>query len=143
MDRYLNRFSPQAYALLRIMAGLMFWQHGAQKFLGLLGGFGESGTAPLFSLMGLAGIIEFFGGILIAVGLFAGWTAFLASGEMAVAYFRAHAFRAFFPIQNGGELAVLYCFIFLYIATRGAGIWSIDGLMRKKAGGAPVTPAGT
>ena len=141
MHQYLNRFSPQAFALLRIMAGLLFMQHGAQKLFGLLGGFGESGTAPLFSQMGLAGVIEFFGGLLIALGLFTSWTAFLASGEMAVAYFMAHAPRGFFPIQNGGELAVLYCFVFLYMATRGAGPWSLDGALRKKGSGGPMTPS--
>ncbi|HEX9724238.1 MAG TPA: DoxX family protein [Vicinamibacteria bacterium] len=140
MHQYLNRFSPHAFALLRIVAGLLFLQHGAQKLFGLLGGFGESGgTAPLLSLMGLAGVIEFFGGLLIALGLFAGWAAFVASGQMAVAYFMAHAPRGFFPIQNGGELAALYCFIFLYVAARGAGIWSIDEVMGKRGGSGPMT----
>ena len=135
MHQYLNKFSPHAFALLRIVAGLLFLQHGAQKLFGLLGGFGESGgTAPLFSLMGLAGVIEFFGGLLVALGLFASWAAFVASGQMAVAYFMAHAPQGFFPIQNRGELAVLYCFIFLYVATRGAGVWSIDGAMGKRGG---------
>jgi putative oxidoreductase len=125
---------------LRIVAGLLFLQHGAQKLFGLLGGFGESGgTAPLLSLMGLAGVIEFFGGLLMALGLFAGWAAFVASGQMAVAYFMAHAPQGFFPIQNRGELAVLYCFMFLYVATRGAGIWSIDEVMGKRGGSGPMT----
>jgi len=137
MNRYLGKFSPQAFALLRIVAGLLFAQHGAQKLFGLLGGFGESGgTAALFSLMGLAGVIEFFGGLLVAVGLFASWAAFLASGEMAVAYFMAHAPQGFFPIQNRGELAALYCFLFLYVATHGPGAWSIDGAMGKAGGSA-------
>ena len=137
MNRYLGKFSPQAFALLRIVAGLLFAQHGAQKLFGLLGGFGEwGGTAALFSLMGLAGVIEFFGGLLVAVGLFASWAAFLASGEMAVAYFMAHAPQGFFPIQNRGELAALYCFLFLYVATHGPGAWSIDGAMDKAGGSA-------
>ena len=137
MNRYLGKFSPQAFALLRIVAGLLFAQHGAQKLFGLLGGFGESGgTAALFSLMGLAGVIEFFGGLLVAGGLFASWAAFLASGEMAVAYFMAHAPQGFFPIQNRGELAALYCFLFLYVATHGPGAWSIDGAMDKAGGSA-------
>lgn len=131
MDRILGKFSPQIYALVRIVAGLLFAQHGAQKLFGLLGGFGDGGTAPLFSIMGLAGVIEFFGGILIALGLLCSWAAFLASGQMAVAYFRVHAPRGFFPIQNEGELAMLYCFLFLYIASRGAGVWSLDGLRAK------------
>jgi putative oxidoreductase len=139
MHRYLNKFSEPAYALMRIVAGLLFLQHGAQKLFGLLGGFGDGGTAPLFSQMGLAGIIEFFGGLLIAFGLLASWAAFVASGEMAVAYFMAHAPQGFFPIQNRGELAALYCFMFLYVATRGAGIWSIDQAMGKKGGSGKTT----
>ena len=133
MEGFLGRFGPQIYALLRIVAGLLFAQHGAQKTFGLLGGFGgEPGnTAQLFSLIGLAGVIEFFGGLLIAIGLQAGIVAFIACGEMAVAYFRAHAFRAFFPIQNGGELAMLYCFLWLFIAAKGSGIWSIDALRKR------------
>lgn len=128
MEKVLGKFSPQIYALLRIVAGLMFAQHGAQKLFAVLG---REEPVQLASLMGLAGVIEFFGGLLIAVGLVAGTAAFIASGEMAVAYFRAHAPRAFFPIQNEGELAVLYCFVFLYIASRGSGIWSIDAMRGK------------
>jgi putative oxidoreductase len=128
MEKYLGKFSPQIYALLRIVAGLLFAQHGAQKLLGAFGGFGgEPGkTAELFSLMGLAGVIELVGGLLIAVGLFAGFTAFIASGEMAFAYFMAHFPNGFVPIQNRGELAVVYSFLFLYVAARGSGIWSVD-----------------
>ena len=133
MERFLGRFAPQTYALLRLVAGLLFAQHGAQKLFGLLGGFGgEPGnTAQLFSLIGLAGVIEFFGGLLIAVGLQAGVIAFIASGEMAFAYFTAHAPRALFPIQNGGELAMLYCFLWLFIASKGSGIWSVDALRKR------------
>ncbi|HSF17085.1 MAG TPA: DoxX family protein [Vicinamibacteria bacterium] len=133
MERFLGRFAPQTYALLRLVAGLLFAQHGAQKLFGLLGGFGgEPGnTAQLFSLIGLAGVIEFFGGLLIAVGLQAGVIAFIASGEMAFAYFMAHAPRALFPIQNGGELAMLYCFLWLFIASKGSGIWSVDALRKR------------
>ena len=134
MDRYLGKYSSHTYALLRIVAGLVFAQHGAVKLFGVLGGFGGPGkTAPLFSQMGLAGVIEFFGGLLIAFGLFAAITAFIASGEMAVAYFQAHFPDAFFPIQNKGELAVVLCFVFLNVAAHGAGIWSIDALRGKGA----------
>jgi putative oxidoreductase len=123
MKTVLGRFEPQAYALMRIVAGLLFAQHGAQKLFGVLG----REAAPLVSLMGLAGVIEFFGGLLIAIGLFASPVAFIASGEMAVAYFRAHhSADALFPIQNQGELAVLYCFVFLYMAARGSGLFSVD-----------------
>ena len=123
MQKLLGRYSPYFYALLRIVAGLAFAQHGAQKLFGALG---AQQAAPLMSQYGLAGVIEFVGGILIAIGLFTSPIAFIASGEMAVAYFQAHAPRGLWPIQNGGELAVLYCFIFLYIASVGSGKLSVD-----------------
>ena len=129
MEKVLGKFSPQIYALLRIVAGLLFAQHGAQKLFAVLG---REEPVQLASLMGLAGVIEFVGGLLIALGLFAGLAAFVASGEMAVAYFRAHAPRGLFPIQNEGELAVLYCFLFLYIASRGPGVWSVDAARGKR-----------
>jgi putative oxidoreductase len=117
MERVLGRFAPVIYAALRIVTGLLFACHGAQKLFGLFGGR----TVDLTSQFGLAGIIEFGGGILIAIGLFTSFAAFIASGEMAWAYFQAHAPRGAVPIQNGGELAVLFCFLFLYIAARGTG----------------------
>ena len=129
MDRYLGKFSGMFYAAFRIVSGLLFAQHGAQKLFGWLGGMGEAGgSAPFLSLMFFAGLIEFVGGLLIAVGFKTSWAAFLASGQMAVAYFMAHAPNALFPIQNRGELAVLYCFAFLYIASRGSGTLSVDSL---------------
>ena len=123
MERYLGKFAPYLFALLRIVSGLMFAMHGTQKLFGFPG---EKDPVQLLSLMGLAGLIEFGGGLLIAVGFFAGYAAFIASGQMAVAYFMAHASKGWSPVVNGGETAVLYCFLFLYIAARGAGIWSID-----------------
>lgn len=126
MQKVLGRFAPYFYAALRIVAGLAFAQHGAQKLFGLLGGK----AMPLTSQFGLAGIIEFVGGIMISLGLFTSPVAFLASGEMAYAYFTAHAPRSFWPIQNGGELAVLYCFIFLYMAAVGSGKLSIDSIRK-------------
>jgi putative oxidoreductase len=128
MERFLGKFSPHIYSIMRFVVGLLFACHGAQKLFGLLGGFGgqPGATAPLFSLMGLAGIIEFFGGLLIAAGFLTGWVAFICSGWMAVAYFVAHAPRGFFPILNRGELAAMYSFLFLYIASRGGGVWSVD-----------------
>jgi len=122
MERVLGRFSPQFYALMRIAAGLLFACHGAQKLFGLFGGQ----RVPLASMFGVAGIIEFFGGLLIAIGFLTGTAAFIASGEMAYAFFTAHLPRGPIPIRNGGELAVLYCFVFLYIASRGVGIWGVD-----------------
>jgi putative oxidoreductase len=122
MERVIGRFAPQLYALMRIGAGLLFACHGAQKLFGVLGGQ----QVTLASQFGLAGVIEFVGGLMIAVGLLTGYAAFIASGEMVFAYFKAHAPRGPFPIQNGGELAALYCFVFLYIASRGAGMWGMD-----------------
>ena len=127
MQKLLGRYSPYIYAALRIVAGLAFAQHGAQKLFGLLG---AQQAAPIMSQFGMAGVIEFVGGILIALGLFTSPVAFLASGEMAWAYFQSHAPRGFWPIQNGGELAVLYCFIFLYFAAVGSGKLSIDSIRK-------------
>jgi len=123
MERWLGRFSNLFYALLRIVAGVLFACHGAQKLFGVLGGQKQEG------LLQVAGVIEFVGGILIAVGLFAGFAAFIACGEMAAAYFKQHAPGGFWPIINRGELAVLFCFVFLYVASRGSGILSIDSLI--------------
>jgi putative oxidoreductase len=125
--------------LLRIVAALLFMQHGAQKILGVLGGLGEPGaTAPLGSLPWFAGIIELFGGLLVALGLFTRPVAFLMSGEMAVAYFKQHAPDSLWPIINHGELAALYCFVWLFIAASGGGCFSLDGLFRRKR--APAAP---
>jgi putative oxidoreductase len=128
MDRWLGRHAERAYALLRIVAGLLFACHGAQKLFGALGGTAMTSNP----MMLVGGIIEFGGGLLIAIGLFASWAAFLASGEMAVAYFMVHAKGGFWPIINKGELAVVYCFLFLYMAARGSGPYSVDGMMRRR-----------
>lgn len=136
-------FRAITHNALRIAAGFLFWQHGAQKLMGWLGGFGgqPGQTADLVSLMGLAGALEFFGGILILLGLFTRPVAFLLSGQMAVAYFMSHAPRGFWPIQNGGELAALYAFVFLLLAVWGPGSFSLDAALgRSSEGGA--TPAG-
>ena len=117
MERVLGRFAPYIYGALRIVAGLLFACHGAQKLFGMFGGR----QVPLMSMFGAAGVIELVGGVLIAIGLLASIAAFIASGEMAYAYFTMHAPQGPVPIQNGGELAVLYCFLFLYIAARGTG----------------------
>ncbi|HEX8170850.1 MAG TPA: DoxX family protein [Thermoanaerobaculia bacterium] len=129
MERIIGRFAPHAYALLRIISGIMFMLHGTQK---LLGWPGQGMPHPLPPLVLAAGIIEAIGGFLIAIGLLTSWAAFISSGEMAVAYFKGHAFNgSFIPTVNQGELAVLYCFLFLYIAAAGAGIWSVDNAMRR------------
>ena len=127
MQKVLGRYTPYFYAVLRIVAGLAFAQHGAQKLFGVLG---AKQAAPLMSQFGIAGVIEFVGGILIALGLFTSPIAFLASGEMAWAYFQSHLPRGFWPIMNGGELSVLYCFIFLYFASVGSGKLSIDSIRK-------------
>jgi putative oxidoreductase len=116
-----DRFSPATYALMRIVFGFLWVFHGLQKFAA----FGGDPADPT-SLRGVAGIIEVIAGALIMLGLFTRPAAFIASGQMAFAYFIAHAPRALWPIHNGGEPAVLFCFAFLYIAARGAGIWSLD-----------------
>ena len=125
-------FEPFALSLLRLVAGFTFSLHGYQKLFGLFGGMGHGTAARLFSLMGAAGAIETFGGALIFLGLFTRPVAFVLCGEMAVAYFRQHALRGLWPISNGGELAVLYCFIFLLLMSAGAGPWSLDRAIRKK-----------
>lgn len=124
---------PYALSLLRIIAGFGFCLHGFQKIFGVLGGAGGSGQpAQLLSLPWVAGILELVGGLLILVGLFTVPVAFILSGQMAVAYFYAHAPRGFWPIENRGELAMLYSFLFLYLFTAGPGPWSLDRLLRKK-----------
>lgn len=127
----LRRFEPQVYALFRIVAGLMFVMHGSRKLLGWpASSGGDGGSLP--PLMLVAGAIELIGGLLILFGLFASFAAFLSSGLMAVAYFMGHAPKGWLPMVNQGELAVLYSFAFLYIATRGSGIWSLDALRERR-----------
>ncbi|RYU79892.1 DoxX family protein [Hymenobacter persicinus] len=128
MNDTFSRCSPYVYALLRIVVGVLFAMHGSQKLLGIPG---DKPPMELASLMGVAGIIELVGGLLIAVGLLTRLAAFLCSGTMAVAYFMAHAPQHALPIINQGELAVVYCFVFLYIWAHGPGIWSIDSLIRR------------
>ncbi len=128
VDRLLGRHTELIYAVMRFVVGALFACHGAQKLFGVLGGQQMTGN----SMMLAAGIIEFGGGLLVAVGLLTSWAAFISSGQMAVAYFMAHASGGFWPILNKGELAVLYCFVFLYIAARGPGRLSVDGARRKR-----------
>lgn len=121
--KFLDGFGEPAYALLRIVAGLLFLAHGVQKFLH----FPVAFPYPLTPILTAAGVIELVAGALIVVGLLTRPAAFLASGMAAVGYWTVHGINAPYPIVNGGETIVLYCFIFLFIATRGAGIWSIEG----------------
>ena len=122
MQRFLGRYAEIAYALLRVVAGLMFALHGTQKLFAFPPGGRQP---PMGSLFWVGGLIEIVAGLLIAVGLFTSVAAFIASGQMAVAYFMVHAKDGFWPIVNKGELAVLYCFVFLYIACRGGGRHSL------------------
>ena len=125
-----ERFAPMTYALFRIVFGLLFFLFGLQKTVGILGG---PLARPFASMMGAAGIIETVCGFLIMVGLFTKPAAFLASGEMAVAYFYIHTrLMGIAPLVNMGERATMFCFAFLYIATRGAGIWSADSATSAK-----------
>jgi len=123
MAPFMRRFEDETYALLRIMSGLLFLWHGSQKLLGFPK---EAPDAPAFILY-VAGPIELVGGLLLVMGLFTRWAAFFCSGLMAAAYWMAHGTKHLLPMLNGGELAVLYCFVFLYIAANGPGIWSADG----------------
>ena len=131
MPEVIGRFSPQAFALLRLISGVMFFMHGSQKFFGWPPGEQPAGALP--PILVVAAWIEMAAGLMIALGLFAGIAAFIGSGEMAAAYFMAHAPHGPMPIVNKGELAVLYCFVFLYIAAHGAGIWSVDNALRRRS----------
>jgi putative oxidoreductase len=115
---------PRMLAVLRIMTALLFMEHGTQKLLG----FPPSPNPgpPLFSLLGVQGLLELVGGFLVLIGLFTRPVAFILAGDMAVAYFMAHAPKSFFPVLNGGDAAILYCFVFLYLVVAGSGTWSVD-----------------
>lgn len=126
-------WAPRVLSVLRIVAALLFMEHGTQKLLG----FPPSPNPgpALFSLSGIAGVLELVGGALLALGLFTRPVAFILSGEMAVAYWIAHAPQSFFPILNRGDAAILYCFVFLYLAFAGGGPWSIDAFKRRSRRG--------
>jgi putative oxidoreductase len=126
-------WAPRMLSVLRIVSALLILQHGAQKLLGFPAG--AQAPPPLMSLGGVAGIIEFFGGILLLIGLFTRPVAFIMSGLLAVAYFMVHAPQGFWPILNRGELAALYSFVFLYLAVAGGGPWSVDYCWRRGASG--------
>jgi putative oxidoreductase len=126
MPAFLQPHEDRIYALVRIVVGFLFLCHGVQKLMG--------GLAGLPGHIAVAGIIELVGGALVMIGFFGGWAAFVCSGQMAVAYFLAHQKDGLLPIQNKGELAALYSFVFLFLAVRGSGIWSVDAA-RGAAGG--------
>jgi putative oxidoreductase len=126
MASFMRSYEGQTYALLRIVAGFLFLWHGSQKIFGVPPPPPQMAEAPAF-IIWTAGPLEFVCGLLVMVGLFTRWAAFIASGLMAAAYWMAHGFNAPLPIMNQGELAALYCFIFLYVAARGGGRYSFDG----------------
>ena len=129
--RVFGFYEPYLRSIFRIMAAFTFSLHGWQKFFGMFGGLGGA-KPPLASLMGVAGVLETFGGALILLGLFTRPVAFLIAGEMAVGYFLVHAPRGFWPLLNGGEITVFYCFWFLWLSTAGPGPISLDWLLRKR-----------
>ncbi len=126
MATFLQPYAQQTYALMRIITGLLFLWHGTQKLFGFPVPLPAGVEVPAFVIY-TASPIELVGGILVMIGLMTRWAAFLCSGLMAAAYWMAHGTKALFPLENGGEMAILYCFVFLFIAAQGPGIWSVDG----------------
>lgn len=123
MTRQLQAYAPTVLGILRIVAALLFMEHGTTKLLN----FPPSDMSPaLFSLSGIAGILEIVGGVLLLIGFYTRATAFILSGEMAVAYWMAHAPQSFFPVLNGGDAAILFCFVFLYLVFAGPGAFAMD-----------------
>jgi putative oxidoreductase len=130
LDSFYSQWSSRLLSVLRIVTAFLFMPHGAQKLFGFLTPE-HAVLPPLLSLLGLAGVLEFFGGLFILLGLFTRPVAFILSGEMAVAYFMVHAPKGFWPLRNGGDLAAIFCFVFLYLALAGGGSWSMDRLWRR------------
>jgi putative oxidoreductase len=128
-DSTIAAWTPRVLSIVRIVVALMFLEHGTQKFLDFPPS--PNPTPVLFSLIGVQGAIEIVGGLLLAAGFFTRLVAFILSGDMAFAYFMSHAPKSFFPALNGGDAAILYCFVFLYLAFAGGGPWSIDAAMGK------------
>jgi putative oxidoreductase len=127
-----SRYAPQVLSVLRIVVGLIFLAHGTQKFFSFPAGERAGGGLALDSLGAFAGLIELVSGALITLGLFTRPAAFVASGTMAVAYWYAHAPQNFYPVNNGGDAAILYCFVFLYLVFAGPGPWSLDARMHAR-----------
>jgi putative oxidoreductase len=132
MDSSLSTvWAPRMLSILRIVAALIFLEHGTQKLLGFP--LSDNPGPPLLSLFGVSGILELVGGALLVLGLLTRPVAFILAGEMAVAYWIAHAPQSFFPVNNGGDAAILFCFVFLYLFAAGGGPWSLDNARRDKA----------
>jgi len=134
IEHTMSKYTALTLTLLRIIAGFLFMPHGAQQLFGWLGGMGETGASASFpDLIWVAGVLEFFGGLCILLGAWTRLVAFLLSGMMATAYFMGHASQGFWPLVNSGELAVLYCFVFLFLAAEGGGPFAVERLWQKKA----------
>jgi putative oxidoreductase len=129
LNSFLSEWAPRLLSVLRIVAGFMYMLHGTQKLFAFPAPPPQ--PIPLMSLYGLAGVLEFVGGLLLILGLFTRPVAFILSGQMAVAYFMAHAPQGFWPLVNRGETAALYCFLFLYLAAAGGGPWSLDRVLKR------------
>lgn len=130
----LNKYEMYCRAILRIVTALLYMQHGAQKLFHFPPGGHHQGAFELFSLAGVAGILEFFGGLCLVFGFFTRSVAFVLSGQMAVAYFMFYVTKDFFPVVNGGELAIMFCFVFFYLVFSGPGAWSVDNLLKARSG---------
>ena len=133
-------WKPRMLSILRIMVGLLYMEHGLAKIIGFPLQPNHAPYAPFTLNPGLQGLLELVGGLLLALGLFTRTVAFILAGDMAVAYFMAHAPRGFFPLLNGGELAIVYCFVFLYLWVAGGGEWSVDRL-RAPASSSTLSPS--
>jgi putative oxidoreductase len=131
----MNRAVEVSYFLLRVVTGFLFFQFGGLILFGWYGGMPGGGSPPLMSQTGIGGVLEFFGGIAIMLGLFTRPVTFILSGMMAVAYWQFHAPQGGWPLQNQGVPAVLFCFVFLHMAARGAGDWSLDAVIRRESSG--------
>ncbi|MBM7456965.1 putative oxidoreductase [Oceanisphaera litoralis] len=126
METFFNAWRPRVLSVVRMVSAFLFMQHGGQKLLGFPAP--QRGEFDLFTLVGAAGVLELFGGALLLLGLFTRPVAFVLSGQMAFAYFIAHAPQDFWPLNNGGELAIMFCFTFFYLVFAGGGSWSLDCL---------------
>lgn len=140
LDSFYAQWTPRLLSVLRIILGFLFIPHGAQKLFGFMAP-PQWSTPPIFSMVGIAGALEFFGGLLILLGLFTRPVAFILSGMMAVAYFMIHAPGGFWPLQNKGELAVIYCWLFLFFSVAGGGAWSLDRLWSRREAVSPYAAA--
>ncbi|WP_107851742.1 DoxX family protein [Oceanimonas marisflavi] len=130
MDTFLNAWRPRVLSLVRMVSAFLFMQHGGQKILGFPAP--ARGEFELFSLIGAAGVLELFGGALLLAGLYTRPVAFVLSGQMAFAYFIAHHPQGFWPLNNGGELAIMFCFVFFYLVFAGGGSWSLDRVQGRR-----------